>query len=738
VAEDRWDYTQGNMGEFYSGAIIKAQGRRSRAESPFAYIGQMAHSSIMRGNKNTLNQTLLRLAHKDKSGLMDVKRTWYVNKGTLENPMWEAEAAEFSDNIDTYLQNQIDFEERMKQMQEIGMAAQSSKHLNIGGLFIKPKQAEQHEVQVDQNGVHYTIYINANPAIARAINGDNKKSIAKDMGFIGNVTRAMAMNFTTRNPLFIARNFSRDYIFANTMLMVKEDATYTARFNKNIPLAFAALTRQKNGNLDLKNETDLHMYEFMMNGGRTGFSHIFELKRAAKALEREARKGDSKSALDYGRVALGAIDVVNDVVENATRFSTYMASRQAGRSITQSVHDAKNVTVNFNQKGAGSSIGKNKFEQFAFSAAGWVRPLYLFTNASVQALSNVGKATKKHPVKMGTAITSFALMGFLSPIIAGMIGGDDEEDDFMKISNWDRQNNWIIPVGNGYIKIPLPHEMRVFHRLGDNIYQASTGRKDTLETMLDMVFALSDLLPMNPMGAADASWAELTPDFVKPYTQHITNTSFMGTRIHNEWANPNAPGYTKVSTNKKGEAYAPAFLIELYKNLDRITGGDGVKKGVVSLNPDVTNHYMRGWFGGLWTIAEQSIDIGYKATEWSKTGELNLKVRETPLSSFYTNKNDLNVSSGSTGQRYYNIMKDVNEARRRSKGYVKKVSDGDMSIHELTRKMEELDMPKVNALYERIKEVKAMEGRLKDLEGKEQKDLEKEIFEKKKMVVEMK
>ena len=44
-----------------------------------------------------------------------------------------------------------------------------------------------------------------------------------------------------------------------------------------------------------------------------------------------------------------------------------------------------------------------------------------------------------------------------------------------------------------------------------------------------------------------------------------------------------------------------------------------------------------------------------------------------------------------------------------------------MSIHELTKKMEELDMPKVNALYERVKEVKAMEARLKDVDGKEQK-----------------
>ena len=114
------------------------------------------------------------------------------------------------------------------------------------------------------------------------------------------------MNFTTRNPLFIARNFSRDYIYANTMLMVKEDATYTARFNKNMPLAFAALTRQKRGTLDLNNETDAYVYEFMMNGGRTGFSHIFELKRAAKALEKESRKGDKKERIGLRTCGIGS------------------------------------------------------------------------------------------------------------------------------------------------------------------------------------------------------------------------------------------------------------------------------------------------------------------------------------------------------------------------------------------------------------------------------------------------
>ena len=52
------------------------------------------------------------------------------------------------------------------------------------------------------------------------------------MGWVGNVTRNMAANFTTRNPLFIARNASRDYIFANTMLAVKENAKYAANLTK--------------------------------------------------------------------------------------------------------------------------------------------------------------------------------------------------------------------------------------------------------------------------------------------------------------------------------------------------------------------------------------------------------------------------------------------------------------------------------------------------------------------------
>ena len=54
VAEDRWDYSP-DMGTHFVKPVIKANGRTSRAEKPFAYIFQMNHSAITSGNKNYLS-----------------------------------------------------------------------------------------------------------------------------------------------------------------------------------------------------------------------------------------------------------------------------------------------------------------------------------------------------------------------------------------------------------------------------------------------------------------------------------------------------------------------------------------------------------------------------------------------------------------------------------------------------------------------------------------------------------
>ena len=128
------------------------------------------------------------------------------------------------------------------------------------------------------------------------------------------------------------------------------------------------------------------------------------------------------------------------------------------------------------------SVSKNAFEKALFSAAGGVVPLYLFSNANIQGLYRVYQATKGNPLKMGIAFGSYFTAGmlaprgtnllskgyikaiegiaatsaiaWLAPVIAGLVGGDDGEEEYMKLGEWERQNNFCLRLPSGsFIKV---------------------------------------------------------------------------------------------------------------------------------------------------------------------------------------------------------------------------------------------------------------------------------------------
>lgn len=146
---------------------------------------------------------------------------------------------------------------------------------------------------------------------------------------------------------------------------------------------------------------------------------------------------------------------------------------------------------------------------------------------------------------------------------------------------------------------------------------------------------------------------------------------------------------------------------------------------------------MRGYFGGLYNMGMQSLDLSSKTYDWSKSGEFNLKVRETPLKTFYTSESDLQTSSSGLNSKYFKIVDDTQEAIRKIKGYKEQVKNGKLSVVEFSKKIENMDVPKTNDLYGRIKQIKKYESALKDLDGKDQKDLEKIISDRKKEVIEV-
>jgi|GEM_PF-4079145 len=724
TAEDRWDYSP-DMGTYFSAPLLVARGRKTRSESPFAFISQMAQSAVTSSNRNLLNQTLLRLAGKDKTGLLKASKTWYVQAGVNNEgkPVFESRSPAYSDDAQTFRENIEEFEEQMKKLAEQGLAFQSGAKLNIGGLFIKPSQAEQHEVHVYQNGVEHVVYINANPAVSRAITGMNSKDLHKDLQWLAKRSKWMAANFTTRNPVFVLSNFSRDYIFASSILSVKENALYALQFQRNILKSAGALQRYLRGKADLSKAEDRFMVEYIMNGAKTGFSHLVELQTIQKKIERELKKGDKKNVFRY---LIDTIGSFNEFAENLSRLSVYITSREQGRGIVRSVSDAKEVTVNFNRSGAGGYGSQ------------WIRPLYLFVNAGIQALSNFTKVAGKNPGKTALLVSSYAMTGFLMPMVASLLGGDDGLDEYLKLSDWERQNNLCIYTGKGFIKIPLPHELRVFNKMGDEIYQSAFGQKDVAQSILDVSLGFADLIPANPMGSLEIeSWSNLLPDVFRPFANLAENKNFMGGRIWNEWADPNKPGYLKVRTNKRGEPYAPSFLVRIAADLDRATGGDGVEKGLVSFNPDKLNHIMRGYFGGLYNVAQQGLDIASKTYDWTQTGEFELKARETPLRTFYTSSDDLQVSGNGLNSKYYKVSGQMQEVDRKIKGYRDQAASGELSLGGFSDKIKSMgsDVERLKRTDPIIKSIKRYESYLKELNGQDQKELEKVISNLKKEVI---
>lgn len=84
------------------------------------------------------------------------------------------------------------------------------------------------------------------------------------------------------------------------------------------------------------------------------------------------------------------------VAENTSRFATFLASLDQGKSLLVAIDEAKNVTVNFNRRGTAT------------------RPLgmfYVFFNASVQGAAQIARVAFKNRKRFAKVVASLAAPG---------------------------------------------------------------------------------------------------------------------------------------------------------------------------------------------------------------------------------------------------------------------------------------------------------------------------------------
>lgn len=730
----------------FNAPIKKAEGRRSKADDPFANLQSMAESAIMQGNRNKLvKQKFLNFALNHPSDLVSVSDLWLQYDAVADE--WKPI---FPDNIDIndspeeVERKMNEFEDKMKQLAE--SAPDNYKHgkdaVNIPYRVVENRNLRQHQVVVKRNGRDYVITINGNPRAAQALNGqtnpdnDISGSIGQLVHLIGDVNRTLSSLYTTLQPDFIASNFLRDMVYSNSMVWVKESPKYAIQYNMNfakLPIVRMVMLLDKycRGTLDMNDEIEKMFYQFMMNGGETGFSRMADIDEHKKEIKKMLKAANEKIPAHVVRECMATwIGEVGRGIEMRARFAAFVTSRNAGRTIDRSIWDAKEISVNFNKKGAGDKFlgaeGQTMLGNVAAGVSGAGRAGYIFWNAALQGtFGNFLKYAMRHPGKIGTVVASWYGLAMLVTALASA-GGDDDDDSYYDIPEHTRRQNLIVKgPGNAWIKIPLPIEYRAVYAMGE-LTGSSLFHNEKLEVS-DVLAQMSQLLPVDMMEGTKALW----PSSVKPMVEVSNNESWYGSPIWKDTPyNKYMPNWTKAykSANKD--------LVNLSETLNEVSGGSKYRKGTIDLNPAAIEYLLKQYTGGFFTVTNQIrnlINVG--------TGEKDFDWRYVPLANrmLMSGGDERNVGRG-LDEKFFSYL-DAYRAKASEFSAIK----GDLSlplekkaelISEIIIDPEYVKMKGMERIYSKLKKAYDTAKEIGDTSKAE--ELEKRINElKRKFILEM-
>lgn len=686
----------------FNAPIKTVVGRKSKADDPIATIANMAESGIMQGNRNLMKQKFLTMVQNHKTDLVSVSEMWVrLDEASGE---WIAVFPDIPSNANPEQVESIveSFNKRMEELSnEKGSNVRRSRDAIGIPYKILPKDLKEHQVIVKRAGKEYLLTINGNPRAAQALNGltnpDNTKGwFGTVERYAGWLNRNLAANFTTRNPNFMVSNFLRDALYSNTTVWVKESPVYAWKFNKNFAMVnpinmYRLVKGYENGTLDMSDPLNKAYHDFVMRGGETGYTNLRDVEAKKKAIQKELQYSKQKVSIGKALKILGEwMDLFNKSVENCARFAAFLTSREIGRSMDKSIYDAKEISVNFNKKGAGSKFlnteGQTKIGNASAFTSGLSRSMYVFWNAGVQGMYNFGRLAKDNPKKFLGLASSFYLLGTIMPMIAAAFG-DDEDDDYYDLPEYVRRNNICFRNGGGnWITIPMPIELRAIYGLGEMSSGIVSGKEKYTDKKMAMKIAeqMSQVLPLDMMEGG-GGFSAFVPSSVKPLIEAGDNKDWTGLPLYkdNDF-NKGMPEWTKAF-----KSVDPAILA-MTKYANELTGGDKYTTGTVNLNPAIIEHILDGYFGGIEATRSQMVKSA--ETAW---GSRDFDWRNIPVGNRLIKSGDERTKKKAIDNAYYENLEEMDKIGQRLRGYRKELSNpqnDSFDIAEYQKKLNDLMM----------------------------------------------
>ena len=424
----------------------------------------------------------------------------------------------------------------------------------------------------------YVFFNEANPVaknMVTALRNMDTEQLNIVEGMVAKMTRWFAAANTQYNPVFGFVNFIRDYQGAMVNLtntpIAGEQAKVSAGVFPAMKSIFKSIRTLRDGGEYPSDEWSQLYKDFREQGGQTLFRDSLVRKAEQdKIVEEKLKQMKAGPAKKGFMSAVNMLSDFNDSIENAIRLSAYKSALDKGLSKEAAATVAKELTVNFDRKGAlGSKI--NAF--------------YAFFNASMQGSARLYETLKgpKGKMIMGGGLG----IGAMQAIMMEAAGFDENDPpEFIK------QKNFVIPTADGnYLTIPYPLGLNFFPNAGRITTELVLDGGEHASKKIANFFGMA-ADTFNPLGGSELSMQTILPTVLDPLAALENNKDSFGRPIYkaDKATNP-TPGYLR---SREGASEISKALSEF---LNYASGGTKYQKGIVSPTADALD-YLAGQVTG--------------------------------------------------------------------------------------------------------------------------------------------
>lgn len=628
TGEDLFDYNTPAMPRNAS-RIKSVRGHEQLARDPFNQILRDAEGCIMQAERNRWKQQLYHVLSTNRSlanGQYAIQRKYYqvikLDDGTVRyEPYQRVVTTENNEDITTFVPT----------AEEI--AAGTAVLLNSSAefdIYVSQKQRSEHEtiVYIDGSPISILFY---DARIAKAVNGTNEAYPPQWMPrAIIKASRTIPALLTSWHPEFVLlSNPIRDTQEAIANAAIDKGFKYTALLARNLATVDRDLWAYTGGNLKQKKDNgqplshfEKYVVEFFENGGSVNVTQLSDYETTTKDLKKElkrALKGGTKPSKNFWKR-------LTEQTELRSRIATYITSRQTGSTIQDAINDAKEITVNFDRRGA-------QFRNFNL--------LQMFFNAQMQSVRRQTELMRRHPVRYATTVAILAsskvLIGLGISLLLG--GGDDDNTTaediirrYFEINKQLRTRNHIFIIDGEVYRIPVAPAFIPFTTLCEEAAQlafdpSSRHRNTASQALLSVTSSvletyvptlISDpaniMININNEQAWRQSFASGIPmsgrALWQPFIEAIYNYDYTGNPIYTEpqFGAQHLP-FHRDYRERTGKAY-----VYTSKLLSDLTGGNNIIPGKINIHPEQIEHVVQGLAGGIGTLAGRFTGI-YKRVQ---------------------------------------------------------------------------------------------------------------------------